>query len=433
MPKNTKNFLLFIFVSISLLSSHLFSMRQSNRYFPFLETPQIVKRGKFGTFKPAFFYIRDSVAWGDNWGRIGIHELYGKYDLEDVINSLQSVTEDIDEQAFTNPFTAVLGDSGAKYIDKPIKYDLNGKLKAIGFTLKYEQDLPWKNTFLGAFLPVMHVISNQVYSFNQNASRLGFTPTSADIDEIDTVRRYTHEEIGFQSPDYTKTGFGDLDLYFRFRAEWEYLHLMHGINFNLKTGVLIPTGVKRDINNPAAVPFMGDGHIGWYLSIVQEFELKEDLRLGIMLGYLYQFKEKMMERMSVGSEPSVFSSLKGRLQVKPGPTLKIAPYLSICNIVDGLNVQLMYTHLMHNDDDLDDRRPTSEIDKLNSRLTTSEDLTRWRMNLFTMELMYDSKAALKKWPLEPIIYATFTVPFGWIGGKNAAKHHQFSLGVELNF
>ena len=55
------------------------------------------------------------------------------------------------------------------------------------------------------------------------------------------------------------------------------------------------------------------------------------------------------------------------------------------------------------------------------------------MNLFTMELMYDSKAALKKWPLEPIIYATFTVPFGWIGGKNAAKHHQFSLGVELNF
>jgi len=57
-------------------------------------------------------------------------------------------------------------------------------------------------------------------------------------------------------------------------------------------------------------------------------------------------------------------------------------------------------------------------------------LSKWTSQYITFQLTYDAKEAMKKWFMDPYLYARFDMPFG---GNGIAKTNQLSLGVELHF
>ncbi len=427
----------FLFLFLFLLKfSSLCPMHNSSKYFPFLEKPVIYVRSEFkkmGTLYPALFFTSASGAFGPDKNRVGIHELTGKYDLKDVIDSLGNVEVLLRGNTFINPFITEGSAGASRFVDKSIKFEVDGKVKSVGVMLKYEHDLPQTGLTLGAFLPFMHVTSNQAFVINESESRIGFTINPSEKEQIDRVRRSVHEALGLAGPDFVKSGFGDLDLFIRWHTTWEYLRFMRSINFSVQGGFLIPTGKEKVANWPSSVPFMGDGYGGVYLDVCEEFELKQDWRLGFSFGFLHQLKKRKKSRMPVGSEPLLFGAIEDLMEVEPGFTFKFSPYFNFGNLTDGFSVQLRYTYLRHDDDSFFDMRPASEKNKLATNLVQAENRSLWRINFFTFQLCYDSHEAMKNWTLNPKIYAIYDFPFEYLGGRNAPKHHQFTLGVELNF
>ncbi|HBS48045.1 TPA: hypothetical protein DEO28_02460 [Candidatus Dependentiae bacterium] len=427
--KKLASLLALISVSIFLKPTH-----NANRYFPFLEkTPTYPKYKRLASFEASAFVSSSTRAWG--WGDdkvIGIYDLTNRYDLKNVINSLKDYTEKIEMGTFKNPFLDDFVGSD-KFVDKSIKYDIAGKARAEGGIFNFEQYLPWKGLSLGIWFPIMRVSSHQNFILNENDSALGFPLQDGEKIEVDRVRRNVHAQMGFTGPDYVETGVGDLDLYFRLGGSWPYTHFMHSINFSLKSGLIIPTSNTREANQPASIPFMGDGHGGVYVDVMPELEFRENWKFGLMLGFLHQFDKQKDTRMPSGDEPMIFSALRGKMRVEPGLLFKFSPYLDISNLADGLNLQLRWTYLRHEHDDLYDVRPEWEKAKLASNLFPQESFTEWRANYLTFQVAYDSYEAMKKWPLNPKFFAVFDFPFNWIGGKYVPKSTQFTIGAEFNF
>ncbi|MCK4265342.1 hypothetical protein KAW80_03220 [Candidatus Babeliales bacterium] len=437
-----KRLLLSVLVYLSTCSV-LSAMHHANRFFPFLERPRPYKIKNFFDFSPSVFYTNATVAFNNSEDKIPIPLLFGEYNIKDVIDSYQQVTENIKNQTFTNPFITIGGAEGNKFIDKTIKYQIQGKVKSAGFALNYEQKLfpPLnKNISLGFFIPFMQVTSQQSFDFkwdyrsNTQESYTGFEPLQeGEKTLINRVRRKTHELIGLTSEDYVEFGAGDLTTYLKYHNEWNYSFLMRSINLDTRFGLIAPMGKKRDIDSPSSVAFMGDSHWGIYPEITTEFELREGRRLGLMLGYLYQFKKTKRLRMPVGNEPFIFSALTGKASVKPGNVFKISPYIVWGSLTDGLSGHLRWTHLRHGMDSITDSRSENEQNSLASNLSAMETFSKWVSNYFTLEAIYDSKESMKNWPLKPKFFVTYDFPFDWFKGRRSIRTQQVSFGVELHF
>ena len=63
-------------------------------------------------------------------------------------------------------------------------------------------------------------------------------------------------------------------------------------------------------------------------------------------------------------------------------------------------------------------------------ISRKERLSEWRSQYVTLQMLFNSKQALKNWKLEPNFYLAYDVP---INGNGVAKSHKITLGAELHF
>ncbi len=437
---------------LGLASSVTFGLKahhNGTRYFPFLEKPEEIVIKKHSHIAPEFFYLKASTAHKRGGGNFGIPELWGRYDLKDVLTSLEA----IQGAAVANQIRNMLA---ADLRDKSIKFKTHSNMHAQGLALGYEQDLKWNGFSIGAWVPVMHVSSLGRFHLELNNNNgidgVGRSLIDAQTGElnaeghlIDKVRRTTHDKLGFIGNTWDGSGFGDIDLHLRWNYFMDHQLLMRSVDSYIQVGLILPTGMTIKNNEPLSIPAMGNGHWGAYFDVVPEFELKQDWKLGFMVGGLYQFKDTTDRRIPVGNEPVVYSALTGRVEVQPGITAKISPYFTLENLTDGVHFQMRYTYLRHGIDKWYDKRADkttpSYLDHANSaagltpeqitqNIRNREVLSKWRSHFFSFHLMYDAKQALQKWGMNPLLYVTYDLP---ISGSNIAKTHQLSLGAQLHF
>jgi|SaaInlStandDraft_4_1057021.scaffolds.fasta_scaffold04723_6 hypothetical protein len=401
-----------------------------NRYLPFLEKPcdYITKKRSYSS--PALFMTSASTAYKhSDGGTTSIPYLQGTYDLKDLIQSIQETTQN----SSYNPF-----DDEPGYVDwneKSIKFYADGKVKSRGIILAHQQNLFKSHFSFGFFLPIMHINTSQRFSFNPNGSDTVVQNINAgEIELLDRIRREIHTDMNLQGDDWSKTGLGDLDLQLRFNYDWDHKSKIRTISLALQTGVLCPTSSKADFNYPSSVPFMGNKHWGTYFDIITEFELKQNMKFGLMFGFVDLFPKTHYTRIPVYQEPTPFSALIGNVKIDPSLTFKFAPYFVLENLSDGLHFQMRYNYVRHGSDIWQDKRSdktvSSYLDRYEGNKKEKSKLSKWVSHHITLQLTYDSQDALKNWWLKPNFYLVYDHPFK---GRGSSKMHQFTLGIELNW
>ncbi|MFA5075033.1 MAG: hypothetical protein WC436_02910 [Candidatus Babeliales bacterium] len=423
--------------------SKIYGTHNASRYFPFLERTESYILKEKSHIAPAIFFTRSSGAYKRGGGDTGIPELYGPYDLKDIIYSLQEVQG----SSFINPIEQERGPNDI-WLDKSIVYKVGGKLKSVGLTLPYEQRLKYGFS-AGLFLPIMHVNGSCHFNFSFQDSDSVFNNLRAgESNQLDRIRRSINEDLGLNGGNWSKTGIGDLDLHLKFDHNWKYVLLMRRIDLALQTGLICPTGTKSDNQYASSVSFMGDGHWGIYLDLITELELKRGWKAGLLAGFVYQFSNTRKLRIPVYKESALFSALMRDVKINPGMTFKISPYVEIDNFAEGFNFQFRYTFLKHNADKWYDNTTNSSIKSylqrqsgtfysydlteadISSNKSYKSGLTRWSEHYLSFELSYDALEGGNNWFMDPVIFALLDYQ---VNGNSVCKTHQFSLGVELRF
>lgn len=445
--KHSTKLLMILSLIAGSLYNHVSAFHNMSRYFPFLERPENYRYRNKNVVHIPFFISIASTAFGRESGEIGIPELWGKYDLQDIIFSL----EQVQGSSFINPLITEFTNRDFDNVALPFK--AQSKIRSVGFALHYEHDLKFWNMVIGASLPIMFVDVVNRYRFDKSYFTQNFQDTVRKLTQkelkslnfkMDKVRRTVHDQLGFCVNDWPKSGIGDLDLYVRWNNEYDHKLLMRSFSLNLQVGALFPTGTKRDENNPASVPFMSNGHWALYTDFAPEFELKQDLKLGFLLSAAYQFPRIGLRRLAVYKEPDIFSALKARTEVRPGASYKVSTYLTLENLTDGLHFQGRYTYLRHNGDHWSDERfdktipsyltlsPNDSIscEDIEKNKVSKERHTSWRGHYITFQALYDTKVAFNNWHLNPNFYLMWDMP---ITGRGNVQANQVSLGVELHF
>ena len=409
------------------LYNYVSSSHNASKYFPLIERSENYQHKKNPYAHASFFYATASTAFKRDGGNCGITELWGPYDLNNIFRSLEEVKGAASLTQIKTKLDSFKDRAG---------FDAEGKIKARGLMLHYNHPLHLWNLTVGAWLPLISI--NTTGRFTPADQAL----SSDEQVRLNEIRRDIHNILGLCENNWDKGGLGDIDVYLRWSHQFKHKLMMRSISLNLQLGCLIPTGIDTDINHFSSAPVMGNGHWGLYADLSPEFELKQNLKVGLILSAMYQFKNTKKTRIPVYNEPTIFSPLIGQVSIDPGMTFKISPYIILENLTDGIHFQARYTYLRHNSDTWRGiscdclsyltRKPTEDItqEHINCNIRNKKRLSEWRSHYITLQFLYNSKDALHNIPLDPNIYVMYDIP---MNGRGMSKTHQISLGIELHF
>lgn len=394
-----------------------FAMIFDNRFFPFIQKPYITVDGRSSYATIDFFLTEANSAIGKDKRDVGIPELYGPYDQGELAQAFVAA-------GMPNPLKS-------EWQGKKIPWRLEGKIKSQGSTFSYRQKVsgPFYVGLDGYF---MRLDSWQEFFLTKDAkNNLSLTPS--DIIELDDTRRAMHSAIGLYGNHAQDSGMGDLELYFRIGKEFEYELRCRRIRPGINSGIIFPVSPKRNVSYPSSVPFGGDGHWGWYISGDVEFELKEDLKSGVLLRLNNRFARTLIKRLPIKNEPAIFGLYVGPVRIKPGVTFIFSPYVSMENIRDGLGIQVQYTLTTHDDDCYRDIRSEQERIACPLNLKNVYELSSWGSDYFSLNVFYDFGKVKVDRAFYPIVRFSWDIPASIFVAENVCKTNKVSLGIECNF
>lgn len=418
MVMNKKNVVLAVAVALSAQAAC--AMIYDNRFFPFIKPPYITVLDRYSYADIDCFITTAHSAWGENDQELGIPEMFGPYDEHQLATAIAKTGK-------PNPLIAAFPtDNDILMMELPWK--VRGKIQAQGLQFGMRKTI-WRHWLsVGFSWLCMRVNSSQTFipTFNEQAIK-----SQSTIDQLEELRTQMDREIGITCAHSHQVGMGDLDLYVRAGDIWDYVLKCRRIQAGLSVGALVPTGERRLINEPASVPFGGNGHPGFYFSADAEFELKEDFKVGLILRGSKRSPRSCLHRMPACKEPALFGAIVGKARVNPGGTIIFAPYVMFENLRDGFGALVQFTLTNHFQDSWHDQRCNRWLVPANTKAL--EDLSYWRSSYVTLYAFYDFGKMKVKRNFEPVLTVQWDVPVNVCDAQNSAKTQKVAFGFEFNF
>jgi hypothetical protein len=403
-------------ISCMFIASSLQAMVFDNRYLPLFLKPYVRRCDAFSHFRFQPFFMRADRAFGD-MATIHLPDLEGSYDLRVLGRALSKTgVED-----FLRSDLRTRGN---------IPWEREGHLEAQGLALYYEYAFnDWFSVGINTLFA--HISSRHEFFLRGEQFPQG------DREALFEARDRIHKELGITPAFFSKTGFGDTDIFIRFGSIWEYLLKCRRIDAGIKFGVLCPTASDRELNNPASIGLGGERHWGAYMDLEGQWELKEDLFFGLMVRASKRFKKTRTLRIPLLGEPFQYGVLKGPVSVNPGWTFVFNPYFMIQGLREGFGASVQYVLVSHLRDSLTDLRPLKEQERFKSfepfrPLEPIHARSSWGMEYVSVGAFYDF-GKIREHPLYPKISAYWDIPVEWLVSKRSSKTHSLSLMLELDF
>ncbi len=402
---------------VLLITSSAQAMVFDNRFLPLLLKPFKRRRDTSSHVRFQPFFMHADNAFNDGFD-LEIPDITGVYDqllLERAMMTVDNRTDSL----FRSDFA----------LRTALPWTRRGRLDAQGLAFLYERALtPWVSVGInGMFAHVAMRHEFFLAGSNQNLPM-------GTKEYISSVKQEMHESLGLCPPLFSKTGFGDLDLYVRFGHCWDYTCKFRKIDAAFRTGLLSPTAKARDIFNPAAIALGGNKHWGMYAQLEGDFELKEDMSVGLWLRASKRFSKIQCLRMplcrenTVFSEPQEYGTLTGEFEVNPGWTFVFNPQFEMAHLRRGFGVKAYYTLIAHLKDSICDRRLDREF---TPNLELVENASSWGSEFVTIGAFYDFGAVREC--VYPQISLFWDIPVDWLVAKRAARTHSVSLMLEFDF
>lgn len=396
------------------------AMIYDNRFFPLIKPPYISILDRYSYADVDCFITTANSAWGENDQELGIPELFGLYDQNQLARAIAKTGK-------PNPLIQEFP-TDADLLLMELPWKIRGKIQAQGMSFGMRKAIWCHWLSLGFSWLFMRVNSSQNFTavFNEQAIN-----SVATIDRLDALRKAMDREIGITCAHSQQVGMGDLDVYIRAGDIWDYVLKCRRIQAGLSVGALVATGERKLINEPSSVPFGGNGHPGFYFSGDLELELKEDFKVGLVLRGSKRVPRTCLHRMPACKEPSIFGAIVGKARVNPGPTVIFAPYGMFENLRDGFGAMVQFTLINHFTDKWDDLR--SDRCTIPANTKALEEHSNWRSSYVTLYGFYDFGKMKVKRNFEPIFTVEWDVPVSVCDVHASAKMQKIALGFEFNF
>lgn len=387
-----------------------------NRYIPLFERPYIVNPNRWDCISVDVFFATANQSLGLTDTEIGLPQLYGDYNQAAIGRAFVASGQ-------ANPLPS-------RFQNAKIIWQQEGKLLAQGVEFAAQKRL-CDTLFIGIYTYFMRVDTVSAFFLNVNESEGINSSDPGDRAILERTRRMMNIAAGLTSGDHAKQfGFGDIDLYVMSQHYWQYCLKFRSIRAQASVGALIPSGIKRDINEPTSIPFGGDGFWGVYGAAEAEFEIKEDWKFGGLLRASKRFTATMCERIPLCDVPFPYSPLVADITINPGPTFVGMAWVSFESIHKGLGARLLFTVRRHWADHWEVPACTAAIASACDRI---KKLTDWGSDYITLNAFYDFGKAKAQANGEPIVFFAWDVPVNMLVTRNTFKTNKIILGVEFNF
>lgn len=398
-------------LSYSLCSA----MTYDNRFFPFGQQLYSRSHSRYSNVMADGFYVFSHQSRSCAGPDQQLFDIYGSYDLNQVASALETVGK-------TNPLRSA-------WRGLAIPWKMRGRLEALGVELAYNQAVSDYLSF-GVATAIMNVKSWLILRLNTSKVEAPIAGPG-DVAELFRTQRQSNTELGIDQFAESKTGFDDVDAYVRLGKIWHYPEKFRRIDAGIRFGVLFPAGPKRDIDNPASIPFGGNGHLGVYGHLDAEFELKEDFKVGLWGRITKRLSRSMRQRVPVLKEPINFGAYVGNFNVDPGANFMLAPYITLEDIRDGLGLSARYLWIHQDEDEWCEcgpRERTFPIDIAGLR-----EFSEWSAEYVSLNIFYDFSRLVVKRLFDPRLYFTFDIPVHWFASHAVSKSYRVLLGIEVRF
>lgn len=414
-----------------LQTFHVYSMIFDNRYLPLY--PRLFSRGSscMVNCAPGCAPIKcklsnisaDLIIFTGNSGYItddksgGIPEIWGLYDMKNLANAIVDL-------GMPNPF---MGTPFQNLADETLlPWRMKGKIQGQGVAFNYEQSIN-DNVWIGANWFAMHAFSRIEFFFDNTILRL----SAEELLSLDALRRSMQESVGLEAPCFSKGGFSDIDVYVRFGNVWHYTRKFRRLDAGVRAGILVPSGLTKEINNPASIPFGGNGFWGAYGCIDLEFEMKEDWKVGVWVRMSKRFSRIKDFRLTLAGEQPLFAVFPTATRIDPGLTFIASPYVLFEDLRDGLGIQGKYTLVVHEEDSIMQAYPMGTGPQ--PHVKWMNEASAWNAEYLTVNVFYDfARVRLEKF-FAPIVSFMWDIPVQVLLAKRVSKTNRISLGVVFNF
>lgn len=417
MPK--QNSLLRIGIMLLFSTYSLYATWYDNRYINFFDRQTTWLYDESSLFGIECFVAQGREAWGTD-GIVGIPEIHGFLDLKILADGFV-------EAGRPNPIPTPWQGASIPFVTR-------GQLHAEGIEFLWHQCITDLWSF-GASWLFMNVNSCQTFNLNTvfndpTRPHTNLLLGPGDQMLLDEIRRMMFLDIGLHENFSHQIGFGDMNFYIQLGKRWEYELKCRSVKAGMRFGVLAPTGLKQELDAPASIPFGGNGHWGLYFSAHGMLEIKEDLKIGVLLDITKRFSKVMNHRVPVAGEPDIFGVLIAPINVNPGPNVAFSAYITMQNVRDGLALGLMYTLVKHQQDRWHDVREDRTIP---IKLEQVVKLSEWGISYFTLSAAYDFGKMKVKRSFEPIVSVRWDAPYELFVTEQAVKTHKLSLSIDFVF
>ena len=401
------------------------AMSSDNRYIPLIKRPFSRSEEKKSNFMINAFMLSGDKAFDKNGNdtlnrggeevTVSISELYGKYDQYKVYEALLA-TEKCDSNYL-----------GIWENTSSIKWNSQQKMQGFGANFAWHQSI----TDLLSFGVSWFVLStSSSVDFSLNSDSISQYPNQGDKDQIDRLRRDMNDLLGIKGEQCDTGGVGDFDFYVQLAKLKSYFWKCKKVDAGVRLGLIVPAGKKTQDDYPTSFPYGGDGHWGLYLSGNADFELKEDLSVGIEFKALQRFEKTQKRRLPIKGELPMYAPLIDDVKIIPGFTLAFSPYVMLSDIRDGLGVQARYSLVSHSKDSWIDVRS----DKTHQ--TTFDDVIEyscWNSEYISINVFYDFSCLREDIKVAPLVSLEWDIPINLFSAKYSCKTNKISLGVGLAF
>ncbi|MDP3889329.1 MAG: hypothetical protein Q8Q25_02170, partial [bacterium] len=357
-----------LFFAIGMLTTvSTLPMTYDNRFIPLFQRPRFLLDGLQNTCAVDYSIMTGSSAFDSAEKDIGIPELHGTFDQGKLADAFVAA-------GMPNPLPS-------EWQGVEIPWKTSGKIQAqaVRFFV-HKKIVDWLS--VGFSWLFMHAHANQ--EFKLDSTRLILS--ASDKLELEERRREMFDLLCLNKNYANQSGFGDIDSYVRVGHTWDHTYKFRTIDIGARVGVMIPSGIKRDNNSPASIPFGGDGHWGMYGALDGLFELKEDFKFGMFFRFNKRFSRTSCQRMPVLGEPRIFGATVGQAHVDPGLTFIFSPFFVLENVRQGLGLGVQYHLTKHWEDTWTDARSDTSIPV---DLKQVDTLSQWASDYFTLHAFYD--------------------------------------------